>query len=230
MIYFVTPAWRRYELTAVCLEQRKQVIDHLASQGVEARCVVIADDENLDIASALGFDTVRQNNKWLGRKFNDGMQYAGRHGADWIVPIGSDSWIDADYFLPLPDPAQTVTSALYTVVEARRMAILKVGNRGAGPYMFHRSLLGPRFRPARDDIARHVDSSTVAGIRKEIIWDHRDLHPLQYVGFRGEPHLTSYERLKKVWGVSESRSPWKQLAEHYPADLVERARACLVVK
>jgi hypothetical protein len=227
MIYFVTPAWQRYELTAVCLEQRKRVIERLEGQGIEARCVVIANDENLDIARGLGFDVVEQNNKWLGRKFNDGMQYAGKHGADWIVPIGSDSWIEASYFTPLPDNALTVTSAMYTVVESERMAMLKVGNRGAGPYMFHRSLLGPRFRPAVDKIKRHVDSSTVAGIRKPIDWHHRDLHPLQYIGFRGNPHITSYERLKKVWGVSESTDPWAKLARHYPKDLVERAHAAL---
>ncbi len=227
MIYFVTPAWQRYDLTAVCLEQRKRVIERLEGLGIEAHCVVIANDENLDIARSLGFDTVEQNNKWLGRKFNDGIQYAGKHGAQWIVPIGSDSWIEPSYFTPLPDPALTVTSALYAVVESKRMAYLKVGNRGAGPYMFHRSLLGPRFRPARDDISRHVDSSTVAGIRKPIDWHHRDLHPMQYVGFRCEPLLTPYERLKKAWGVAESRKPWELLAQHYPADLVERARKAL---
>jgi hypothetical protein len=52
---------------------------------------------------------------------------------------------------------------------------------------------------------------------------------LQYIGFRGNPHITSYERLKKVWGVSESTDPWAKLARHYPKDLVERARAALAV-
>lgn len=227
MIYFVTPAYQRFELTAVCLEQRQRVIDRLAGAGIEARCVVVADDENLDTARALGFDTVERDNEWLGRKFNDGIEYAATHGAEWIVPIGSDSWIAASYFTPEPDPSLTVTSALYTVVESERMAYLHVGNRGAGPYMFHRSLLDPNFRPARDDISRYVDSSTVAGITKPIEWHHRDLHPLQYIGFRGQPHLTPYKRLKEAWGVSESTDPWDQLAKHYPLDLVERARLAL---
>jgi hypothetical protein len=227
VIFFVTPAWQRLDLTAICLEQRRRVMDRLAGLAIEARCVVVADDENLDTARALGFDTVERDNEWLGRRFNDGIEYAAKHGAEWIVPIGSDSWISAAYFTPLPDPSITVTSALYAVVETERMAQLHVGNRGAGPYMFHRSLLEPDFRPARDDISRYVDSSTVAGIRKPIAWHHRDRHPLQYIGFRGRPHLTPYRRLKEAWGVSESPDPWEQLAKHYPVDLVSRAQAAL---
>ena len=104
-MWFVTPAWQRYELTAVCLRQRQWVIEQLADHGIEARCVVVADDENLDIARALGFDVVEQrNDRGLGRKFNDGYEHAARAGATWIVPIGSDSWIDPRYFLPAPAP------------------------------------------------------------------------------------------------------------------------------
>lgn len=226
MIFFVTPAWGRYELTAVCLEQRKLVIDHLATEGLEAHCVVIADDENLDTARAIGFDTVEQNNDGLGRRFNDGMQYAGEHGAEWIVPIGSDSWIDPAYFLPLPH--NTRTSGMYAAVAADRMALLDVGGNGAGPYMFHRSLLeGCGFRPAEDHLKRNIDSSTIRGIGRPITWERRDLHSMQYIGFRGVPHITRYEDLKNIWGVSEVHDPLTALSEHYPADLVSRAMATL---
>ena len=53
-LYFITPAFRRYELTAVCLEQHQRVIDELAKSGIEAHQVVVADDENLDIARSRG--------------------------------------------------------------------------------------------------------------------------------------------------------------------------------
>ena len=59
-------------------------------------------------------------------------------------------------------------------------------------------------------------------------WKRHDLHPLQYVGFRGVPHISSYDGLMSVWGVREDFDPWARLAEHYPLDLVERARAVLV--
>lgn len=224
-VWFVTPAFHRYDLTAVCLEQRRRVIDELEKQGIEAHCVVVANDANLDTAKALGFQTVEQNNDWLGRRFNDGMEYAGKAGAEWIVPIGSDSWIDPAYFLPLPQGV-TRTSARYAAVTASRMAVLNVGRYGAGPYMFHRSSFGRGFRPAADELHRYIDSSTIAGLTR-VKWERYDVHALQYIGFRGKPHLTPYDRLWKAWGERESTDPWTELATCYPADLVSAARACL---
>lgn len=227
-VWFVTPAHDRYELTAICLEQRRRVIDFLAQHRIEGRCVVIADDENLDTARALGFETVRQNNDWLGRRFNDGIEYAAKYGAEWIVPIGSDSWIDPGYLLPLPNAHVTRTSSRYAAVEIDRMAVLEVSNprNPAGPHMIHRSRLRHRLRPAVDEIKRGVDSSTIKGLRNNQ-WEHRDLHALQYIGFRHPPLITPYHRLKLHWGVRETSDPWTELAQVYPIDLVERARACL---
>jgi len=229
-IWFVTPAWRRYALSAVCFEQRRQVILALGAAGVEANCVVVADDENLAIARRYGFATVKRDNAWLGRKFNDGIEYAGKAGATWVVPIGSDSWIDPAYFLPLPESG-TRTSPAYCVVEERRMAVLEVRDaKGAGPYMFHRDQLEPSgFRPAKDELARHIDQSTVRGISRvaPIDWQPRIVHPYQYVGFRGRPHLSSYGFLAGHWGVAEHRDPWKALARHFSPALVQLARAAI---
>lgn len=228
-LWFVTPAWQRYELSGICFEQRARVIDTLAAEDIEAHCIVVADDENLDLARAVGFDTVERDNEWLGRKFNDGIEYAGFHGATWIVPIGSDSWIDPAYFLPMPERG-TRTSHLYCAVTDERLGELRVTSpSGVGPYMLHRSqLLRSGFRPARDDIGRYIDSSTIKGLDAPPDWRFRDVHPYQYVGFRGEPHLTSYERLMARWGVAE-HDPWPILARYYPVDLVQRARAALAV-
>jgi hypothetical protein len=227
VLYFVTPAYLRYELTEVCLDQRRRVINQLARSGIEAHCVVIADDDNLDIARSFGFDTVERDNEWLGRRFNDGIEHAARQGADWIVPIGSDSWIDPWYFLPLPDPSMTRTSAMYAAVDTDRMATLTVqGRNGAGPYVIHRDRLPTSFRPAKDELKRYIDSSTIAGLR-DVTWEWVNHHPLQYIGFRGEPHLTPYERLWKAWGNAEMKEPWRELSKFYPAELVSRARAAL---
>jgi hypothetical protein len=230
-VWFVTPAFGRYELSAVCFDQRRLVMNALEAAGIEARQVVIADDENLDLARERGFDTVERDNEWLGRRFNDGTEYAAKHGADWIIPIGSDSWIDPAYLVPLPHASRTRTSRLYAVVEANRMATLRVGAPGgrttAGPYMFNRrQLVDSAFRPAGDTLNKNIDSSTVAGAGF-VRWVERDLHPLQYVGFRGHPHITKYERLQRRWGVAEYHDHWKRLIRIYPADLVARARAAI---
>jgi hypothetical protein len=232
VIYFVTPAWQRYEMTAICLEQRQRVIAELASHGMEARQVVIADDENLDIARSLDCDTVERDNEMVGRKFNDGMEYAGKHGAEWIVPIGSDSWIDPGYFLNPTRPRHTRTSEAYCSVTRDSLAELWVSPQrlahSAGPYVFHRSLLEPAgFRPSAED-SRMVDTSTISGIERHtpVRWRPFTLHPFQYVGFRVAPMMTAHASLVRRWGRAE-HEPWSTLARFYPTDLVDRARAVM---
>lgn len=233
MIFFVTPAWQRFDLTDVCMRQRKQVIDQLAKDGIEARCVVIADDANLDIARGLGFDTVEtDNDHGLGRKFNDGYEYAVAQGATWIVPIGSDSWIDPAFFLPLPTerPTRVRSSHLYAAATYERMVVCNVATERcpAGPYMFHRDLLArANYRPTEDDLYRNLDSSTISRLQP-FRWVHRDDHPLQYVGFRHpKQHITSYDRLRDRWGVEEYTDHWDRLKEVYDPVLVEDARRAI---
>lgn len=231
MIYFVTPAWQRYDLSAICFEQRQRVIDFLGAAGVEARCVVIADDENLEQARAFGFDVVERDNTWLGRKFNDGIEYACHNGATWVVPIGSDSFIDPAYFLPLPpdNPEIVRTSQLYAPVEKERVAITRVAHltNPAGPHMFHRDLLKRAdYRPMPDEISRNTDSNTIRSLAP-FTFQYRDIHDLQYIGFRVPPFITHYDSLWKRWGVREHADPWIRLSQHYPNDLVERARKAM---
>lgn len=229
-LWFVTPAFRRFALSEVCFDQWKQVSAALAAHGVELRVVVIADDENLDIARAAGFDTVEQDNDWLGRRFNDGIEYACRAGADWVAPIGSDTWISPDYLYPLPGVRTSRRSHLCAVVTSKRLAELYVTNVGVGPFMYHRSLLRPsRFRPAVDRISHGVDTSTMHGIgeARVIRWEYRDISPYQHIGFRAKPHLTRYSRLWAAYGEVERYDPWEALAGHYPLDLVARARGAI---
>lgn len=226
-LWFVTPAFERFEMTAVCLEQRRLVIDRLADQGIDGHCVVIADDANLDTARELGFDTVERDNQWLGRRFNDGMEYAGEHGADWICLIGADDWIDSAYLVPLPSPRRALTSHNYAPVMPDRLATCHVGRQMAGPRVFHRSQLAAcGFRPQAEEINRNTDHSTIAALGP-LRWLVRDLHPLQFVGFRAPPYITSYDRLVSWWGRGEYPDPWTLLARHYPVELVERAEAAM---
>lgn len=224
-LWFVTPAWRRFDLSGVCLEQRRHVIDQLRHQGIEAQCVVVADDENLEIARSLGFETVERDNRWLGRKFNDGIAHALRNGADWVVPIGSDDWIDPAYLFPLPETSAR-TSHLYAAVEHDRMLLTSVIHPpwAAGPRVLHRSALRSS-RPAIEHARRGIDTSMLRPLG--LAYEYRDLHPLQYVGFRGETHITLYKKLQARLGGDEVMDPWSSLQRIYPIDLVSRARASL---
>jgi hypothetical protein len=231
-LWFVTPAYGRYEMTAICLEQRRRAIAELGKRGIEAHQVVVADDGNLDVARSVGADIVEAANV-LGQKWNLGMEYAGRQGAQWIVQIGSDSWIDPAYFNPLTHPRHTLTSTLYCAVTATSLARLNVSPKrlehSAGPYVFHRSLLEPSaFHPCAI-ASRMTDTSTIRGIIASggrLRWRPRNVHPYQYVGFRVPPMMTSYAALTRRWLVVEEE-PWSVLARHYPVDLVERARVLM---
>lgn len=227
-LWFVVPAWQRYELTKVCLEQKLSVIDHLLQKDIDCSLVLVADDANLDIAKSLDFHTVVQNNDWLGRKFNDGIEYAANHGADWIVPIGSDSWIHPSFFDKLPPDDKVMTSRLYTAVKRDKMAKLKITSvGGVGPYVLPYSILQPlSFRPVQDKIKRGIDRSTRKSLG-DVEWVNNDLFHLQYVGFRGTPTITSYDSLVKFWKVSEHNMPWTHLASHYDRALVKKARKAL---
>lgn len=231
-LWIITPAFQRFALAEVCFDQwSRQLQPACAAAGVELRVIVVADDENLDIARAAGFDTLEQDNRWLGRRFNDGIEYACEHGADWVAPIGSDSWIMPEYLLPLPDVGISRRSHLLTTVRLDRLAELHITGIGVGPFMYHRSLLESSFfRPLEDRIARGCDTSTIVGIEyagETITWEDRDVHQYQHVSFRGQPHLTKYTRLWASFGVRELYEPWSALLEHYPADLVDRARVAI---
>ena len=223
-LWFVTPAWQRFELTRVVLEQRRRAIAFLAERGVDAQCVVIADDANADSADDMGFAALRRPNYELGRRFNDGIEYAARHGADWIVPIGSDSFLDPAYLFPLPDEHVLRSSTLYAVAEAERIGRLRIRRGpGVGPYMIPATHLPRSRRPASDNRRRGIDGSTIRGLRFGWRAEFVDLHPWQYVGFRSQPQMNSYDKLYGRLGVGEEHNVAEVLSEHYPADLVERA-------
>ena len=142
LLYFVTPAWQRFELSRVVFDQRLHTINWLAERGVEARCVVIADDENADAAEERGFDVLRHPNYQLGKRFNDGIEHAARNNADWIIPIGSDSFLDPAYLFPLPQPGTMRSSNRYAVAKADRLGQLVINDpRGVGPFMIRPAAL-----------------------------------------------------------------------------------------
>lgn len=203
-------------------------MDRLAAVGIKSECVVVADDHNLALARSHGFQTLERDNAWLGRRFNDGIEYAAASGADWIVPIGSDSWIAPAYIDPLPDPALTRTSTLYALLARTKLAELQIPGDGVGPYMIHRDRLPKSKRPSLDGLASGVDNSTLAGLR-DVRWEVRDLHPLQYVALRvpNAPQLHSYRTLYRRFGVREHRAAWDRLTAIYPPELVTATRRLL---
>ncbi len=237
-LWFVTPAFRRFELTAICLRQRAWVCRELAKVGIDATCVVIADDENLATARRLGFYTVeRSNDLGLGCKFNDGYQYALDEGADYVAPIGSDTWVDPASLYPenLPRRNEIACSHHYMVVHESGERCLPCWVDPPQPsttvaLVFPGALLrASKGRPCLEHIRSGCDGSLIRGLTvdREISWRYVDLHPLQNVAFQSNEtyfgqriQISSYDNFRRRWHPREQATPVAELRKLYPARLV----------
>lgn len=229
-LWFIVPAHGRAELARICLTQLRRTCDRLEEEGVRASAVVVADDENLDTARELGFAGAPRDNRFTSRKFNDGIQLAcdrryNPDPADYVVPVGSDDWVDWRLFLDLPDSR--------TVVGFQRMAFVREDGReltvrhvncegGVGIRIWPRHVMAAtRFRPADEDRKRGCDTSILVNTRRaypNLRVEHRDLDPLQIVDWKswGE-NLNPYESLARH-RTELCRDPFAVLDGRYPAE------------
>ncbi len=232
-VWFCTPAHGRLDLSKVCFAEHAWAAEQLAPSGVDVVSCVVACDENLDLAKGLGFATVERANDFLGARWNDAYQYAASEGADFICPLGSDSWIHPRFFerLPKPNRTTTLTGKSYAVVDelGERIAHLEIDtSAGVGPNVVPTWLFGAAdWRPVREDIQRGCDNSLLLTIQRDhdITFAWHDFDPVQYVGFRtnGE-QLNPYKELAERWAVSETDQPWLELERLFPVELVDDMR------
>lgn len=228
---FVVPAHGRLEIATVCLRQLRRTCDTLTAAGLEASAVVVADDGNLRVARELGFDRVRRDNDFMGRKLNDGYELAGtKRNADYMVPLGTDDWIDPAWILArLPRPDETVKTHLSTVVNetCSRMSFLDIPFGDGVRIYTRRTLEATGFRPAEDDRKRAMDASTSKGTRvarAADVWN--DISSLCIVDFKSHENLNDYAGCMRQYGNRrETDAVWETLAERFPAEAIAEMRA-----
>lgn len=238
-LLFVMPAHGRVGLAAICMAQLRRTCDALCGHGIHASCVVVADDENLDTAALNGFGTVRRNNHFLARKYNDGIQLAfdpehNPRPADYVVPIGSDDWVDHELFLSLP-AADTVLGFRHVAFvneDASEIAETRLAyEAGVGIRVYPRDLLEPTgYRPADEDRKRACDTSILWNTRKayserhgrDIRVAYGDLHSLQIVDWKTPgTQMNRYDQVTAVHRSSRGESPFDRLRLVYPAEALE---------
>jgi hypothetical protein len=236
-LWFVVPAHGRLELARICLRQLRRTCDALEQEGVEATAVVIADDENMDTAHELGFGIVRRDNRFLSRKFNDGIQLAmdptyNKYPADYVVPCGTDDWVDWRLFVDLPDTR--------TVVGFPHMSFVREDGRdiqachltypgGAGIRIWPRSLLRIlKYRPADEDRPRGCDTSILVNMQRaypQLRVEHRTSDPRQIVDWKSAENVNSFDTVTTRWRGASLGDPFDELADLYPAEALDEMRA-----
>lgn len=246
-VCLVSPAWQRYEVSDLCFAQRRWLLDELAARGIEATAVVIADDDNLDIARGYGLDTIDfPNDRGLGAKFNIGFKHAYDSGADYTIHIGSDDWVHPKWFgplaglrdMPLPEPTpgqpvvmnvgpRVLTAGQLDVVHLPTQMALTFHKRrmwGVVPWALPRELFERQgFELVEPGIMKGVEGS-MAGRMGGVAFVHHDL-PHVCVDFKSDTNVTSFERLWKLPDHPELPDPFDELRKHYPVELVDKAEA-----
>lgn len=235
-LWFIVPAHGRLRLAQICLTQLRHTCYELERNGVTAHAVVIADDENLDTAHDLGFATVQRDNRFTSRKFNDGIQLACDPAfnpvpVDYVVPLGSDDWVDWRLFHNLP-PANTMVGfqrMSFVREDGRELTVRRINNEGGcGIRIYSRQVMARmRYRPADEDRRRGCDTSILYNIKATLGGlhvEHRDLDPLQIVDWKsaGE-NLNPYESLSRH-RQELARDPFEILAGRYPKASLEAMR------
>jgi hypothetical protein len=227
----VVPAHGRAELARICLRQLRRTCDALIAEGIEATAVVIADDENLDTAKELGFGTVESDNRFVSQKYNHGIQLAcdpefNPRPADYVVPCGSDDWVDWRLFLDLPPHDTMVGFQRLSFVrpDGREMVQRFVNVRGGcGIRIYPREIVGMLgYRPADEDRYRACDTSIMTNLwrAKRFAIEHRNIDPRQIVDWKSEDHLqlNPYDSLTFHKTFANPQDPFVALADLYPAE------------
>lgn len=230
-IWLVIPAYGRHELTDITLHQKRIMADELQAEGIHVNAVIVADDENLDIARTHNFDTIEHTNQ-LGARYNAGIHHAYQQGADYICPDGSDDWIHPDYLtnLPTDGTVRTARACWVTDETGHRIAHLSIRyDGGAGCRVYPRQIFeaARTTRPADNRRARGLDTSILtnleAALGHPLRWQPTD-DPDLIAEFKtgGGHQLNSYRDCLLGFGIKEYTEPYLRLGELYPAACVNR--------
>ncbi len=238
-LWFCMPVSGRQQLTQICLRQLRRTCDALTESGIEATAVVVGDDESIDVAAELGFGTVYRDNQFVSRKFNDGIQLAcdptvNPRPADFVMPIGSDDWIDwriiREPILPEPDEIVGFQHISFVRGDGREIAktFLNVTG-GCGMRLYPRQLLEPLgYRPAEEDLYRGCDTSILTRVRianqQNVKVMNVDIDPRQIVDWKTPgAQLNEYDKVlsRHSRNSDAADDPFVELEPFFPAEALD---------
>jgi hypothetical protein len=150
---------------------------------------------------------------------------------DYVVPCGSDDWVDWRLFTDLPKANTMVGFQRLSFVrpDGREMVQRFVNVRGGcGIRIYPRQILAMLgYRPADEDRRRACDTSIITNLTKAGQFNvvHRDLDPRQIVDWKSlDVQLNPYESLTFHKTFANPQDPFVALADLYPAEALEAMR------
>lgn len=241
-LWFVVPVHGRLPLAAICLKQLRRTCNDLITEGVYASAVIVTTArEHRDLhklTGDLGFGHVFRDNAYTSQRFNDGIELAtsrryNPRPADYVVPIGSDDWVDYRLFTELPDERTVVGFQRMSFVreDGKQIASTFLNYRGgSGIRIIPRQLLEPlEYRPCDADRKRGCDTSILVNLGRhwgdDLKVEHWWRHERQIVDWKtpGE-QINSYENVVAIHQTRFDTDPFSELAEFYPAEALEEMR------
>jgi glycosyltransferase involved in cell wall biosynthesis len=242
-LWFVVPAHGRAKLAAICLRQLRRTCDLLIENGIDATAVVVATDGNLRTARSLGFETVREPNRFVSRKFNAGIQAAldERHNAwpaDYVVPFGSDDWVDYRLLLDLPgrDEIKCFQTMSFVREDGREMTPKFLNYLGGcGIRVYPREVMARlNYRPADEDRTRGCDTSILTNLSVE--YERNFVRPLrvvhaacdarQIVDWKSQMfQLNAYDALSRHKSLERPTDPFVALHDVFPSEALDEMAA-----
>lgn len=231
-VCFVVPAHGRLPLTRICLARLADICAEL-----DSTAVVVACDDNLDIAREHGLHTIVRDNRLLGRRFNDGFEFASAR-ADYVMPLGSDDLITAALVRQMvaaheaagaPAELLACTKMMAAVAPTgQEIATLRVPYEGgAGPRLFPSALLHRvNDRPVEETRTRGIDTSALRRLKAiaRVRFVEVDSDPLELVDVKTEgANLNTFEMLLP-YATGRHTNPWELLEMVHPAATVDAVR------
>jgi hypothetical protein len=152
--------------------------------------------------------------------------------ADYVVPCGSDDWVDWRVFTHLPSAREVFGFQFLSVVreDGREMVVKHLRYAGgSGIRVYPRHVMRKlNYRPADEDRGRGCDTSILTNLSREggFTIVHRDTDPRQIVDWKSpSQQLNGYEDLRRHQTAAEYDDPFAALADVYPAEALREMRA-----
>jgi hypothetical protein len=211
-----TPVWGRAILTEILFRERVRTFEQARELGVECQCVVIGEGSDLELARSFGFPTIEAPNV-LGRKYNDGHEWAVREGFDFSFQVNSDQTFDPRLLAAIAEsPTDSfIQTRWLTSIHRDGEKAIATWNPLWAMRAYPLELLRRAPRPCNETLDRMCDSGVYEGVLRanpdapthEVV-----LHPMETIQFESPTQLTSWGRHVKVGlmtGTAETRVPWE---------------------